>query len=411
MSQSHPRVLWVPYAQRGSLYPVVPAVQELVASGAEMLMTGLPRLRTLAASLGVDFLAYEDDAGIAYDWSRSEGRDQHGLGPDNGDAWFHDRVTAEYAQVVRGVEKFRPDVVLTDSFVIGAGLAAEKHGLPWASYVHYLFDEGAETDDMHRVWWEQPGTPALDAYCGWWDSVRSAVGLGPETRPREEAPWFRMSPQCTLLLGHPHLRRGNTRRLPGFVTRSSLPPWDETAEDDGSPALTVPPRRHRVLLANSSAWQDDVELVRAGLVGLAGTDVEIVATISADHPLDKALPPNATVLRYHPHTALVPTVDAVVTTSGYGIVSKALWFGKPLVTVPHARDQHYVAQAVAEQGCGVNLPWPPHPGDLADAVAHVLGDATVHERAHRLSGPLQDFASAQEVASLVASLASGGGGR
>ncbi|MFH8802187.1 glycosyltransferase [Streptomyces sp. NPDC017936] len=405
-----PRVLWIPYAQRGSLYPVVPAVRALGALGAETMLLGLPRLADLAADLGTGFMPYEAESGISYDWSRPDGRDRHGLGPDNGADWFHDRVAAEYAQAERAVRDFRPDVVLTDSFVIGAGLAAEGLGVPWASYVHYLFDEGAETDDMHRVWWERPGTPALDAYCAWWDGVRAAVGLGPEPRDRAEAPWFRMSPRLTFLLGHPGLRRGD-RALPGFVTRTSLPPWDEAPRDadGGTGSLAVPADRRRVLVANSSAWQDDIALVSAALEGLADTDVEIVATVSADHRLGMPLPANATVLGYHPHTRLVPAVDAVITTSGYGIVSKALWFGKPLVTVSHARDQHYVAQAVRRQGCGIALDWPPRPEALARAVREVLADTALHERLRRLSGPLAGHPSAKDVAADLLSLAGGDG--
>lgn len=400
-----PRVLWAPYAQKGSVYPVVPVVSALKQAGAEVTLLGLPRMRGLADALGVEFSPYR--SGITYDWSKPDGRDRHGLGPGQGSDWFHRRVADEFAEVERLVQSLRPDVLLVDSFVVGGGLAAESLATPWASYVHYLFDESAETDAMHRVWWEDGDSAELDAYRAWWDEVRAGVGLGPETRDRREAPWYRMSPQYTFMLGHPRLRRGD-RELPAFVTRTSVRPWDEPAPPDGAPHRGADDRggRPRVLVANSSAWQDDADLVRAALEGLP--DAEVVVTVSAEHALDVEPAGNATVLPYWPHTDLLPSVDAVLTTAGYGIVSKALWFGKPVVAVPHARDQHYVAEAVAAAGCGAAVPWPPKPDTVAEAVSGVLASPAVADRVARLSGPMAGFPSADDVASSVLALAKRG---
>jgi UDP:flavonoid glycosyltransferase YjiC (YdhE family) len=133
--------------------------------------------------------------------------------------------------------------------------------------------------------------------------------------------------------------------------------------------------------------------------------MEILVTVSADHPLGVGTPRNATVLGYHPHADVLPSMDAVVTTSGYGITSKALWFGKPLVTVPRARDQHYVAAAAQQAGCGLTVAWPPKPDSVATAVDAVLSSPALREHARRLSGPMPGFPSASDVAAEVLSLA------
>jgi UDP:flavonoid glycosyltransferase YjiC (YdhE family) len=396
-----PRVLWVPYAQKGSLYPVVPAVHSLRQLGSDIMLLGLPGMQSFADAFGVGFTAYE--SGISYDWSKPAERDRHGLGPDHGADWFHQRVAAEFAEVERMTRRFQPDILLVDSFVIGGGLAAESLGIPWASYVHYLFDESAETDAMHRIWWERKDGPELDAYSSWWDEIREGVGLGPEMRGRQEAPWFRMSPRFTFLLGHPYLRRGS-RALPRFVTRTSVHPWDEPSQSPDTPiASTSSRQRPRILVANSSAWQDDVDLVHAALEGLP--DAEVIVTVSAEHSLDIEPSENATILRYWPHTDILPSVDAVLTTGGYGIASKALWFGKPLIAVPHARDQHYVAEAVAEAGCGLTVAWPPKPAAVAEAVTNVLSSEAIKDQAQRFSGPVPGFPSAADVASTIISMA------
>lgn len=396
------RVLWVPYAQRGSIYPVVPLVQELRRRGKDILLLGPGGLEPMARTLGVGFRPYTSD--ISYDWSERGRSDEHALGPQTlGRAWLSERVRAEFLEVEGTAASFGPSALLADSFVVGAGLAAESRNIAWASYVHYLFDESTEVDAMYRIWWEAP-EPDQGAYRRWWDDLRGGVGLGAETRPPRDASWLRMSPQLTFLLGHPLLRRGR-RELPGYVVRTSFPPWDEPEPDTDSGArVSRTRRRPRVLIANSSAWQDDFALVRETLSVLADQEVDVVATVAAEHDLDVEVPSNAVISGYTSHTHLLPHVDAVVSTAGYGLVSKALWWGCPLVLAPRGRDQHYVADAVSRAGCGVRTSWPPEPTELRTAVKEVLGSAEIRERARRLSGPIPGHASPRQAAEMLLDL-------
>ena len=396
------RVLWVPYAQRGSIYPVVPLVQELRRRGKEILLLGPDGLEPLAKTLGVGFRPYASD--ISYDWSDRGRSDEHAMGPRAlGRAWFRERVRAEFLEVEGAVSSFDPSVLLADSFVVGAGLAAEFRNISWASYVHYLFDEGAEVDAMYRIWWEGPGA-GNEPYLRWWDELRGSAGVGPETRPPRDVPWLRMSPHLTFLLGHPLLRQGQ-RELPHYVARTSFPPWDEPGTGVGLGEWpSRAPRRPRVLVANSSAWQDDFALVRETLSALADQDVDVIATVAAEHDLDTEVPSNAVMSGYTSHTSLLPYVDAVVSTAGYGLVSKALWWGRPLVLAPRGRDQHYVADAVSRAGCGVRISWPPDPDELRRAVEEAIGSARTRERARRLSGPIPGHAGPRRAAEMLLDL-------
>ena len=400
-SGAGPRILWAAYAQRGSVYPIVPVIAALKATGAEIQMLGLEELRRIAELLDINFRPYHTD--IWYDWSRADGSDRHGFGPAADPDWFNARVAAEFAEVQSAVESFAPDVLLTDSFVTGAGLAAESVKLTWVSYVHYLFDEGAEVDAMHRIWWEREGLAEPEAYSQWWNSVRSVVGLPREMRPAREAPWYRMSPHRTLLLGHPHLRRGN-RPQPEYVTRTSIPPWDEP--------LPIPQRltddstaRTRILVSNSATWQDDMRLVTAAFEGLANIDVDLHATIAADHPVPCDIPDNVTTHRYTQHSIIVPQVDMVICSGGYGLVSKALWNGRPVVACPGRADQPYVTEALVRAGCGVSITRPPEPAAIAAAVTHILASPTFSEHASVLAGPQPGFPGPEACAEMINDLA------
>jgi UDP:flavonoid glycosyltransferase YjiC (YdhE family) len=158
-----------------------------------------------------------------------------------------------------------------------------------------------------------------------------------------------------------------------------------------------------VLLANSSAWQDDIALVQATLDGLADENVTVVVTISAEHPCDFDVPVNAAVRGYTPHTLLLPFTDIVVSTAGYGLVTKALWHGVPLVLAPRGRDQNYVAEAAARLGSGTQLPWPPEPAAVRAAVAGALD--RVNRPARQVAGPVAGYPDAAEVTETIAELA------
>src|SRR5215813_195719 len=126
-----PRVLWLPYAQKGDTYPVVPVVKALADRGADILVCALPSQADLARSLGLRFRPYRGS--ISYDWSTMRGQDSFHLGPAVDPGWFRRRVRAEVDEATSAAEVFVPDIVLSSSFVTGAGFAAELLGLPWVS--------------------------------------------------------------------------------------------------------------------------------------------------------------------------------------------------------------------------------------------------------------------------------------
>lgn len=399
IAQARTRILWAPYAQRGSVYPIVPVISALRGAGAEIMLLGLEELRRFAELLDIDFRPYQTS--IWYDWSRPDGLDRHGLGPAGDPDWFNARTSAEIADILSVTESFAPDLLLADSFVTGAGLAAELIGVPWASYVHYLFDESAVVDAMHRIWWQDDSHSQVDAYCHWWNSVRRVAGLPDESRARNEAPWYRMSPHRTFLLGHPHLRRG-TRPLPAYVSRTSIPPWDEPRSEpwEANPSS----RRASVLVSNSATWQNDVGLVTATLEGLAGSEIDVYATIAAEHPVPSSIPSNARVYHYVQHSSILPNVDAVICASGYGLVSRALWNGLPVVLSPGRADQPYVADAVIQAGCGTRISNAPTASEVAAAVTRVLTDPSIRGRARELAGPQAGFADSAACAQMVIDL-------
>lgn len=377
----------------------MPTIETLIKNGADVVALGPPSLKKFIQMYEINFISYESVPD--YDWANSTQIDSRSLGPVDGREWFIQLTQAEFADAAAAIMRFKPDVVLVDSFFLGGGLAAERFEVPWATYVHYMFDERATTDNMYRIWWEQPGEDEFKTYIHWWNALRKRQGLGPDSRPKDEALWYRMSPYLTLLLTHPELRRTG-RPLPSYVTRVHLHPW---SENSSVPTLMAWPKvirkKPRVMVSNSSAWQEDLDLVQATINGLKAVSVEIVATISTDHNRQIECSDNATILGYYPHDALLPNVDAVIATAGAGVVGKALWFGKPVIASPFSRDQYFVTDALVDCGLGLSVKGPPTPAGIEAAVSEIISNYVIKDRVQSIAGPRSGYPDAAEVCQLI----------
>jgi MGT family glycosyltransferase len=143
--------------------------------------------------------------------------------------------------------------------------------------------------------------------------------------------------------------------------------WEPPGE---VPSFLTEPGAPWVLVSLSSLPQaDELTLARAALQVLAEQRVRVVLTLPETHPREKlgAIPTNARLAHYIPHTEVLKHSCLLVSHSGHGIVTKALSHGVPMVLVPWGRDQPGVAARAAALG-----------------VAHVVHRAEFVEREERL---------------------------
>ena len=133
--------------------------------------------------------------------------------------------------------------------------------------------------------------------------------------------------------------------------------------------------RPLVLIALSTLNQGQEALLQSILRGIA--DLRIRALVTLGPSLDPArfvAPPNAVVVPFAPHAAVLPQVAAVVTQCGLGTLTKALLCGVPLVCVPLVGDQPDNAARVVSRGAGVRLDRDASPEEIARAIQRVSED-------------------------------------
>jgi MGT family glycosyltransferase len=148
-----------------------------------------------------------------------------------------------------------------------------------------------------------------------------------------------------------------------------------------------------VLVATSSVFQDQVELLRRAAAALGGLAVRgLITTGRAVAPEEVPAPANVRVVRAAPHRAVLAEASAVVTHAGHGSTLKALAAGVPLVCMPMGRDQKDNTVRVLRLGAGVRVNKDASPDRIAAAVRRVLEEPAYADAARRFAATLADEA-------------------
>jgi len=132
---------------------------------------------------------------------------------------------------------------------------------------------------------------------------------------------------------------------------------------------------------------------------------ELLMSVGAAAESFGALPPNVTVRRSVPQTAVLEHTDVFVTHVGANSMHEALFHGVPLVCVPHFGDQPQNAMRVVAEGAGVILPLEElSAARVREEVARANG-ASFHENAARLSRSLRAGGGLERALQVIEGLA------
>ena len=345
---------------RGHLFPTVPVLLELRRRGHEVV------IRTIATEVdalrALGFTADPVDPAIAavelVDFKEHNPLASLKAGVAN----FIARGALQLPEVQRAIEEEDPDLLLVDVLCWGAAAVAEASGLPWASVQHSPTPLPAPE--------VPPFGPGLRPMGGPLGRLRNRL-LTPLTlgmlervalpganrlraragaTPLRDAVDMYTRPPLTIYLTSRALEYPRTSWPESFLFTGPLS-WEPAAP---TPAWLDELTRPVALITTSSEFQDDGVLVRSALAGLAGEDLDVVATMPAG--LEECdVPGNAHLAEFVPHSLLLPRAVVAVTHGGFGATQKALAAGVPVVVVPFGRDQSEVARRAEASGAGVML--------------------------------------------------------
>lgn len=183
------------------------------------------------------------------------------------------------------------------------------------------------------------------------NEARAAMGLKPLMHLLEQHECA-----CAELLATSRAFDFAAERLPSRVKYVgplvSDPSWVETWKSpwpagDARPLVTV---------GFSTTFQNHVGILQKVMDALATLPVRVLVTRGGSIEEGELKPAaNCVVVASAPHTVVMKEAALVVTHGGHGTVMRALVSRKPMLVIPHGRDQNDNAVRVTERQAGLAL--------------------------------------------------------
>lgn len=374
----------------GTVPPELGAARRMLDRGHHVTVLGDASMAEQVRTAGADFRSWTEPAVPVEDWRKQS---PTAMAKMMADAIFAGPAPGHARDTTAAVSELAPDAVVTSFVAVGAMIAAEAAGLPFAVLIPNVYAMPA------------PGIPPF--------GLGLAPARGPLGRLRDRV----VAAGSTRMLGRYALEPLNdVRRGYGLPPLSS--PWGQHERADRQLILTaaafdfpgVLPDQARyvgpvlddpawaadgawsppdpgapfVLVAMSSTFQDHADCLQRVADGLAAAGVRGLVTTGP------ALPPkqirgseDVAVVSAAPHAAVLPHADLVVTHGGHGTVMKALAADVPMVVMPHGRDQGDNGRRLTERGAAVVLSRGSSSEKIAKAIRRVLdGEGYSRAAAH-----------------------------
>jgi MGT family glycosyltransferase len=256
--------------------------------------------------------------------------------------------------VEQALDRFHPDVVLSDQAVLAAPVAARHREIPWAT-------SASSPAEFTRP---LAGLPEVE------EEIRDHIGDFQLDHGIEDLLDLRFSDHLTLVFATSALV-GDTSVFPdhfafvGPTATRSAPctfPWEWL---DGRSAVLATLGR----IAGPSAdrfFQAAAEAVR---------DMDVQAVFVAPPGTVPEPPPNVLVRERIPRHKLLDHASVLLCHGGHTAVCESLSRGMPLVVAPVRDDQPVIARRVEAAGAGLSVGFEDaRPEDLRAALSTVLAD-------------------------------------
>jgi MGT family glycosyltransferase len=173
-------------------------------------------------------------------------------------------------------------------------------------------------------------------------------------------------------------------------------PWSETDT------------RPLILVSFSTTFQDHTGVLQAIIDGAADLPVKLLVTLGDTIAPEELTPrANCRLVTSAPHNQVMPGAALIITHGGHGTVTRALMHGKPMIVVPHGRDQADNAVRVTERGAGLMLPAASDAVAFGAAIADILADPAYAQAARTLGERVADDVRNSPVLAELEALASG----
>lgn len=365
------RILFSSLGSHGHVYPLIPLARAAADAGHEVRWATAGAMHPLLTSSGIDvepagltiFEAVVRVVGDRAPHLTDEERVRVSA------TVFGSVMPKAFADdVVRVIDEFKPELMVTEVGNVGATSAAHVAGVP---EVRHGFGR-ASTEFAHEV-------ADLE------DSVIAELGT---KFARTGYPYVDV---CPLSL--------QNKEFLADVVRVPMRPVP-FAEPGELPAIVTEKGAPLVYLTLGTAF-NDAEVLRQAVAGLSTVDARVL--VAAGPRVDVAIfgdvPANVRVLPWVPQADVLPHVDLVVHHGGSGTTLGAFSNSVPQIFVPQGADQFQNAELVLSVGAGTRL-LPDEFGAeaLAMEVKKVLAEPSYREAAGTIAEEIAAMPAPADVA-------------
>lgn len=408
----------------GIIAPVMTVAQKLVAAGHTVRVLSDVCNRGDAEAVGARFAS----------WTRAPSRTARKRETELVRGWEHVGPTAEIEALMRDhivgrasdyandlIEELRrepADLVIASDFVLGAHVACEALGQPFVVF--------AANIALFPVPGVPPMGPGLSPAATEDDhALHAAITAGAMDLFDTNLPALNVLRATLDLQPLQHLvdqyRRGRAVLLGtsrAFDFAPDVLPADlhyvgpQLGEPNWAAAWSPPVRqslRPRVAVAFSTTFQDHGACVQRVIDAIGALpDWDGFVTLGGSlEPHEVRGAPNVEILASAPHRALFEASDIVITHGGHGSVMKALAAQKPLLILPHGRDQHDNAVRVSHRGAGLSLPSDAASADIKAALIRLRSEPAFAAAALELGAAVAAERDGSPIVSLLERFAAG----
>jgi UDP:flavonoid glycosyltransferase YjiC (YdhE family) len=422
-SPSPRRFLLATWEGGGSIPPAATVARKLVDRGHDVRIMADACVAPEAAAAGAEFVA----------WTRAPSRPDRTRESDPAQDWL---AASPPEGLIRMLDRLWAGPALAYALDLGEELERRPADLVATSEMLFGVQAGCEARGQAYVnlaaninLFPLPGVPPL------------GPGLAPATTEAERAQHAEIAGQVIGLLDHglPALNAARTalglRPLEHLVdqprsARAALlctsPAFDFAPDvlppgvryvgpQLGEPGWAAPlpidlataaAGRPVVVVGFSTTFQDHAGALEQVVQALSALPVFGVVTLGDGlRPGEVAPAANVQVVQGASHDALMRQAALVVTHGGHGTVCRALAHRRPLLLLPHGRDQADNAVRVTARGAGLSLP-PTAPAEaIRAALGRLLDEPAFAAAAARLGAAVAEDAARSPVVEALEELA------
>lgn len=421
MSTEPKNILFTTWEGGGNLPPVITVARKLHKRGHRVRLVSDEASREDAAAAGITFHAWQTAPNRADKTPAScPLRDWEAASPQEGIGLALDKIlfgpSLDYARDLAAVLDREPaDLVVTSDMLPGILAACESRGQPVAILSANLclypmegmptFGPGlppprtAEEEALHAQ--IRTGTLAmLDAHLGALNDTRVALGLMPIETVLEQ-----LEVAARYLIASSRSFDFPVEELPQQI-RYIGPQLDEPAwakpwrspwpENDPRPLIAA---------CFSTTYQAHEGVLQKVIDAAAELPVRVLVTLGQVAPESVRPAENTVVVASAPHNAVMQQAAVVVTHGGHGTVMRALSHHRPMLVIPHGRDQDENAVRVVEHGAGLRMTASSTVEEIRSALSLLITESAFTEAARRLGTAIAVEAESIDVIAEIESLA------